>query len=269
MGECLMSQNKKMQWHQERMVLVCENTLEGIWTAVYDGWTYANRGYQVELRTEEPENQELFTTCVTVQTDEEKAQKVSRSIRKKLGIRVFEDLCYAAVSTREEKGTAIFQVLYQALCHGRCNRDIMQELADPYVNQVSKLRIKVWHELHRFLGFVRFREVGGKVLFSKISPENDLLEMLGPHFANRFPLESWMIYDEHRGKVLLHPAGGECTVHKGVRMTEEQSAWLDCPEEYETLWRTFCETIAITERENPGLQRQFLPLKFRSNMTEF
>ena len=40
-------------------------------------------------------------------------------------------------------------------------------------------------------------------------------------------------------------------------------------EEYEELWRCFCKSITIQERTNGMLQQQFLPLKFRKNMTEF
>lgn len=39
-------------------------------------------------------------------------------------------------------------------------------------------------------------------------------------------------------------------------------------EEIQRLWRGFCGSISIWERENPHLQRQFWPLKFRKWMTE-
>lgn len=39
--------------------------------------------------------------------------------------------------------------------------------------------------------------------------------------------------------------------------------------EYEVLWKSFCKTIAIKERENPVCQRGHLPLWYRPNMTEF
>ena len=35
------------------------------------------------------------------------------------------------------------------------------------------------------------------------------------------------------------------------------------------LWRGFCDTIAIKERLNPKCQRTNLPLRYRSDMTEF
>ena len=95
-----------------------------------------------------------------------------------------------------------------------------------------------------------------------------VLELLAPHFSDRFPNENWMIYDKKRQKVLAHEQGGECTVYiQAVLNTQETDPVQS--DEYENLWKAFCSHITIPERKNPGLQRQFVPLKFRSNMPEF
>lgn len=252
----------------QKKVLLCEDTLEGIFTAVYDGWHYG-KSCDVEIRTEMPENLELFCEYESITSDREKSQKVAGSILRKLGIEVYEAVCHASLSTHPEKGTAVFHVIWQALSGGKCNRGIMNALADPYVNLVSKLHTKVGHECHRFTGFIRFHEVGGGVLFSKINPENDILLMLAPHFENRFPNENWMIYDERREKVLLHRKREACTVQEGVRLLPKHQEALSQTEEYEQLWKAFCQSITIQERKNPKLQQQFLPKKFRPNMLEF
>ncbi len=253
----------------EKKILVCEDHIEGIFTAVYEGWIWHMRGMAVEISVREPEYPDFFTTIEEVVSDSIKAGKVLRTIREKLGEEVYETLCYAAVSTYPDKGTLVFRVLWQALSGRRCDRHVMENLSDSDVNMVSKIRIKVWHELHRFYGFVRFREIGGKVLFSKINPENDILEMLAPHFADRFPRENWMIYDEGRKKVLFHPKGGTCSVQKDMEFLQEQKDMLSEKEEYEELFKCFCRSVTVWERRNPALQQQQIPLKFRSNMPEF
>ena len=253
----------------EKTVLICENSMEGIFTAVYDGWLDGTGNHEVEVRTCMPDNLELFCTYRAIETDQVKAGKVMRTILMKLGTEIYEYICYAAVSLHPDRGTAIYRVLRKALGHGRCNTRVMEALADPDVCLVAKLRTKVWHEFHRYLGFVRFYEVGGGVLFSRIRPENDILAMLGPHFSNRFPNENWMIYDEGRETVLLHPKRGECSLRSGVTLSEEYRETLSNTEEYEELWRCFCKSITIQERTNGMLPQQFLPLKFRKNMTEF
>lgn len=253
----------------QKIVMICEDSMEGIFTAVYEGWKWKQSGRTVEVSIQEPENTELFTSLVPVVTDPEKSGKVMRTVRNKLGHVVYEAVCYTAVSCHPRKGTAIFHMLWMALSGKRCDRRIMENLADQEINLVSRLRIKVWHELHHYYGFVRFREIGGSVLFSEITPENDILEMLAPHFADRFPNENWIIYDMNRQKALLHPKGSDPFIQKSAVLQEETRNRLAENEEYEELWRHFCSSITIQERKNPHLQQQLLPLKYRSNMPEF
>lgn len=250
-----------------KKILLCEDTLEGIFSAVYDGWKYGNT-CQVCLHTGEIFETEFFAEYEQIVTDSEKAQKVVSTIRRKLGADTWEQIGYCTVAKDSERGTAVFQTLWKALAHGRCRRDIMKDLADPYVNRVFKLYRKVWHEYHRFLGFVRFTDING-VLFSGIAPENDILELLGPHFQNRYPGESWMILDKNRNKLLLHPSGGECVIRREVYLKDQEEETPLKKDPYEQLWREFCRSITIEARRNPSLQQQFLPKKFQANMTEF
>lgn len=253
----------------QKKILVCEDSLEGIFTAVYDGWRLGKSGYDVEIVTKEPQNLEFFVSYQQVETDIEKSKKVSETIRKKLGYQAYESVCYTALSVHEEKGTAIYKVLQRAIQGKYFDSSVFDALADPYANLISKLRIKVWHEIHRFYGFVRFYEMGNGVLVAKIEPENDILVMLSEHFANRFPNENWMIYDARRKKALIHPAGQKSFVHWNIQIPKKWGTELEVGSEYENLWKVFCKSVAIDERKNLKLQQQLAPLKFRENMTEF
>lgn len=202
----------------KKKMLICDDTMEGIFTAVYDGWRWGNRGFSVGIAVREPDYPELFTENLEIISDSVKAFKVARTIKNRLGGQVYEAVCYAAASVHPEKGTAIFYLLRRALEKGRIDTRV--------------------------------------------------LELLAPHFSDRFPNENWMIYDKKRQKVLAHEQGGECTVYiQAVLNTQEMDPVQS--DEYENLWKAFCSHITIPERKNPGLQRQFIPLKFRSNMPEF
>ena len=202
----------------KKKMLICDDTMEGIFTAVYDGWRWGNRGFSVGIAVREPDYPELFTENLEIISDSVKAFKVARTIKNRLGGQVYEAVCYAAASVHPEKGTAIFYLLRRALEKGRIDTRV--------------------------------------------------LELLAPHFSDRFQNENWMIYDKKRQKVLAHEQGGECTVYiQAVLNTQETDPVQS--DEYENLWKAFCSHITIPERKNPGLQRQFVPLKFRSNMPEF
>ena len=144
----------------------------------------------------------------------------------------------------------------------------MEALADPYVNKVAKLALRVKREYHHYFGFIRFREISGMFLLAQIQPENDILPLLAPHFSNRFPNENWVIYDEGRQKALCYGKGTECVIKKEVRLQIPRNAIGDRGE-YEELWRAFCDSVSIEARHNEKLQKQMLPLRFRNNMPEF
>ena len=147
----------------------------------------------------------------------------------------------------------------------------MNYLQDPYVLAVSKMRQNVWCEAHHYMGFVRFAELQNKILYSEIEPKNHVLPIIAEHFADRFPKENFIIKDKGRKLYLVHEAGKGIVFHqeegKGVSITEEM--YSEEEQQMRKLFRIFHDSIAIGERQNLGLQRQLLPLRFRENMVEF
>ena len=78
-------------------------------------------------------------------------------------------------------------------------RSIAAEIARPDVLAVRKIRDRVSLEIARFLGFVRFRRVGGDRYYAPVSPDADIVGFIGPHFAERFPDQALIIHDVNRG----------------------------------------------------------------------
>ena len=63
-----------------RQIFLCEDSPDGIFTGVYDAWAAKVPHELVELRTARPENLEFFCDYHTSARDEEKAQKVRRTM---------------------------------------------------------------------------------------------------------------------------------------------------------------------------------------------
>lgn len=254
---------------EEKYILICSDSLEGIFTGVYDGWGLGNQGRQVEISIGQSAQTQLFCQYQTVEADAEKAGKVIRTIFQSLGRQTYEHICYAACSVEEDRGTCIYYALREGLAGKKANPDILQNLKNPYILRLSKMRQTVWHEMHRFLGFVRFREIQDKILLSVISPGNAILPLLGPHFADRLPGENWIIYDEKRQDALIHPAGKPWHIRRRAALEERWTKGGAEEEAYASLWKGFCRSISVSERENPKAQRQNLPHKYRKYLTEF
>jgi probable DNA metabolism protein len=250
-------------------IFLCRNSLEGIMTGVYDA--YAGKlGYEnVKLATEDEMDRELFAEYVEVEPDGEKAAKVLRTIRRELGLEAFESICQAAANRDSRKANAIFKTIVLGL-HLPKTQKVMNCLTKDEVCIVAQLSKRTWNEAHSFMGYVRFSELAGGILYAEIQPENDVLPIIGPHFANRYPEEHWVIYDSGREKFAIHRAGKGWMIAEDMHISKEMKSQLSMEEEdYQAMWRAFHESIAIEARKNEGLQKKLLPLRFRDKMTEF
>ena len=66
-------------------VFVCEDSLDGILTGVYDAWDSRLGHSGVRLKTADTDNYELFCEYREVATDMEKAEKVLRTVLRRMG----------------------------------------------------------------------------------------------------------------------------------------------------------------------------------------
>ena len=254
------------------IIFQCEDSVDGIFTGVYDAWASRLGHSNVSLRIREDMNFELFAEYRSVDTDSEKAAKVARSIRRKMGEDAYRTIYQAALSKSDEKADSIYRVVVRGMSPGvsvQVARNLIWNLQDKNVCRIFELSRETGNEAHRYLQFVRFRELEGGVLFSEIQAENQVLPLIGDHFSDRFPNENFMIYDNGHNDCLIH---GKCRPWFILRDTAPDETGKDNvsdrEQEMQQFWRGFFRSISIEARENRRLQMQFWPLKFRRWMTE-
>lgn len=251
-------------------ILLCEATPEGIFSAVYYAYEKKMNPNTTVVKLGNIENYELFAQYSYVETDYEKAGKVDKTLEKRFGNITYSYLWYALYSWHKERGDAVYHTIARGLAKAY-QGELINYLQDPYVMLVTKLRQNVWCEAHHFMGFVRFQELKHKMLYSEIHPQNDILPIIGEHFANRFLQENFIIKDTGRNLYLVHEANREIVFFKKEQEEFQVSEGMISEEEEEiqNLFRIFHDTIAIKERRNLKLQSQLLPFRFREHMIEF
>lgn len=250
-------------------VFQCEDTLTGIMTGVYDAWDSRLGHAHVRLQTACGQNLELFCEYVETPPDLMKAEKVLRTVRRRMGEEAYEMIAYASSCPDDQKADAIYRMIVLGLSLPD-GREVAGMLTDPRVRLVFELRRKAWHIAHRYMGFVRFQELQNGVLFSEIDAEADVLALIAPHFADRLPLENWAIYDRSRQKAAVHAAGKGWMILEEIEKEHFLDVELSGQEEaYQILWKVFHRAIGIRERTNGRLQMSLLPRKFRRFMSEF
>ncbi len=252
----------------EEKYIICEDSLEGIFTAVYDAYALREGHGHLHVQVGEEDNYRLFAQYLYSRPDEDKTDKVVRTLKKRLGEEVYGTICRAAASYDKAKGDAVYHTIVDGI--GGNGRRTMENLRNPYVLKTFELARRTANEVHHELEFIRFRELEQGILYSRIGPENNVVPFVMPHFADRLVTENFMIHDEKRDLFGVHPAKKAWYLISGVEGFEEKSlVWSDKELAYQDLFTLFHKTIAIAERRNSRLQQQMLPLRFQEYMVEF
>lgn len=251
-----------------KTVYVCSDTITGIFSAVYDAWKDRQGEETCKIALKTALLQELFCEYRQVEETDHKAQAVENLIKKHLGRRVYWDIYHAALSNDVEKGDAILGTMLAARKLPDSTK-IMEHLSHPKVEKVFELSRNVGGEAHSYKGFLRFKELAGGVLYSEITPKNQVLTCLAPHFADRLPLENWMIYDKTHQMFVVHEKEKKWVLlwNEDIDMSFV-SRVSDKEREYARLWKSFVKTIAIESRTNPKCQLNHLPYRYRGDMLE-
>ena len=136
---------------------------------------------------------------------------------------------------------------------------------DADVRAVREAAYKVWREIHRLMGLLRFSPDEDGVYIARCEPDHLTVPSLGPHFRERFGQTPWAIIDEKRR------FGVSCSgAALEFFITGEDSAFLENQpsSEWENMWRHYHKTINNESRNNPDVQRRFMPQRYWKYLTE-
>lgn len=253
----------------EEIYLICEDSLEGIFTGIYEAYLLKKPHEQIHLCLGEEDNYRLFAVYQNCLPDETKAVKVGRTVLREFGQEAYLAICRALASEQADKAEAVYKTVVTGLSM-KNRRALMGNLADAYVHRTFELDRFTANEAHFHVEFLRFQELESGLLYAKIGPKNNLLTFIVPHFADRLPLENFVIHDDVRNLFAVHPAGKDWYLVTGDDHSQlPEQIFSEGEEKYSELFMHFFHTIEIKERRNLGLQRNMLPIRYRKYMTEF
>lgn len=250
----------------EKYILRCEDTMDGIFTAIYDGFVLKKRITQyednIEIAVGDEGNMQLFVKEIEIQTDDEKANKTVQAIQRQLGFGIYQQVFFSLCHYETNRASVVFGYLTRAFQIGL---QIQEYMTDPYVMKVMELSRKVSNESQKLKGFLRFRQAG-EILLAEISPKCNEIPVLIDHFADRYPNENFMIYDQVRKYAFVHPKY-QAGYYVYGELEEFQA--LQTQDEFEKLWKTYFITMEIAARHNENCQNNLLPKWYRKTMIEF
>jgi len=247
---------------RKKVDVIFDGTFEGFLSVIY---AYYYEG----ILPRSIQDAEAFQPVITqeeyfVVTSDENAKKVATTLSKKISIHAKRTVQYAFLSSPPDKYDTLFQYIVAGF---KIGQSIDNHLQNEIVHRVHKLARDVGREAHRYTGFCRFEETSQGIYYCGINPTNHVLSILADHFADRLMNQSWIIHDKKHHKAVVYDGHDYAFVKVNANQPPLQTAVNE--QEIQRLWTMYFNTLAIEARKNSKLHRQIMPLRFRSEMTEF
>lgn len=249
-----------------------DGSFEGLLSAVFDAYT--GRLFPDCLCNGQKSLPLLCARVHKVLSSEEKAGRVARGLARLYSRAAINDLTMAWRSEEPEADMAVFRYIRKGF---DAKSSPEHDLADPVTLTVSRLAKMVSREAHALTGFARFQKTAEGIYFSALCPRHNVLELLLPHFQDRFAAMPWIIYDTRRDYGFLHERGqvrdlfldGERAERLRAHGGRLEKGLLAEDEIFiQDLWKGYFKATAIAERINPRLQRRCMPGRYWRYLTE-
>jgi len=197
-----------------------------------------------------------------IESDEIKSLKVLEGLKKRFAQKNFEVIFHIFMCDSVE-----FELdLLHFIILGFKSQKELENINYPFVFNIQNLEKELFRYSHKMTGFIRFSELEDGTLYSKIETKFNIVYHLGIHFSERFNNQNYIIHDIKR-KLAFVKIGNTHQVQEVASFDEPTMSVNE--EKFSNLWKTFFASVAIQSRKNVKLQRQMVPLLYRTFMTEF
>lgn len=231
-------------------IFITDGGSDSFFTAVFDAF----REKECVITSDENVQMGFDSEIVRVETDYGKCARVQRGIaaRDKLAC---GDILLALRSCDGLKEQIAFDYIKRLMEH---NSPISRAYNLPEVIIFNELRHKVTNEVHKISGFLRFMECGSGAFYAPYSPDNDITELLMPHFAERFKAERFVIHD------VLRKIAGIYDGHEWIMSyAGEAEIYLSEYEKvFQTLWKKYYRAVNIKERPHEKQMKGYMPVRY-------
>ena len=231
-------------------VFLTDGTADGFYTAVF----YAYREGDALITSQKDLQLTFDSTLINVTAEADKSARVQRRLNS-FDAYATGDIDLALRSNLKTKEQTAFEYLKLIVKHGHAVRKMFSLAA---VTEMSELTGKVTTEIHRMKGFIRFKVTAGGTMYAPYSPDNDITDLLVPHFKARLGKLPFVIHDVRRGKAAL------CDGRHWI-MTEAGSAEIELAEDeraFEALWQKYYRSINIKERPHEKQMKGYMPVRY-------
>ncbi len=236
------------------MIYIIENNLNSLYSAIFTAYKEKQENVSVYTCYEQIS---MLEEIINVKTDTVKAQRVE-TLLKNILKNNYLDVKMAFRSGEENKNTVIFNYLCETI---NAKKDISENFSNKSVLAFYETVNRVKKEIHHLKGFIRFSKTEEGIYYAKFYPDNDVCDLVFPHFKNRFKSMPFILHD-YKFNCLCAYNGKES------KITYKKIPSLKIKDDINSLFKTYYDSVNIKERIKTKTMRNFLPKRYHINMPE-
>jgi probable DNA metabolism protein len=257
---------------KDELIALFDGSIEGFMCVIFS--IYYDKIEYVDI-VDDDSQQMLGVMVKFIEVDYEMADRVIKGIKTKISANALSCITSCFLSSSKDRFLSLSKYIRLGF---KLGPKVDLFLQDNDVAKVKRLAQRTDGEAHKLTGFCRFSHLATDIWYCRITPDNNVLQILAQHFMDRLGSQRWVIHDAKRGLAAIYDGKG-CGIfdaprgaHPNVSSGHANDSGLELSKEeeaFQNLWQMFFDTIAIEERKSCKRQRGMLPLRYRGNMTEF
>jgi probable DNA metabolism protein len=242
------------------MVFIYDGTFEGFLSAVFDAYVQKTEPRDIVPSTSDFQ-MSFNAEYHYVETTAEKADRLMAGMEK-IGGGFSGQTIFAFLSWVPGKEMTIYRYIILGF---QIKEKIFSKLDDNTVRQFQDLCSQTGREKNKWKGFLRFSVMQNNVYCAEMSPKNNVLMLIMPHFTRRMPTTPFLIHDKTYGQIGMYNTkewyirSSEGFALPGLRSDEKS---------VRAMWKLFYDTTAVESRANGRQRRQIMPLRYQKHVTE-
>ena len=241
------------------MILVYDGTFEGFLSLVYE--VYYKKLKPIKIYKALP-NEIVFEEIKIIETIELNSIKVLDAIKAKFPKDIVCKILNIFMCDTKEFEMTLLEYIIIGF------KEVKQlfNINNSCVFYLNNLEKELFKNVHKMTGFIRFEELEDGTLYAKVESKFNVLYFLGKHFLKRFNNQNFIVHDLNR-KLAFVKIQNDFSVQE-VAFFDEPN-YSSNEQKFQKLWKSFFSGVTLKERINPKLQRQLVPLLYRTYMNEF
>ncbi len=189
-----------------------------------------------------------------IQTDLERAKKAENRLLSfdRDCMRDLDTLLRSGMPDKAQIAFAYFRRLAEV------KAPIGKRLAEPVVFAAVERMKKIGLEIHHLHGFIRFMETASGALYAPFAPDNDIVDLLVPHFRARLPLFPFVLHDTARKKAAVYDGKQVFLApldKADILLSADEEAW-------QSLWKKYYHSVNIPSRERLKQMKGYMPVRY-------